>query len=134
LSSPSSLVGTWRVVSHETWQEDGGVTHAFGSDPVGLAVFDAAGMASIQIARRPPGGEAPAPLVEEDATAHASSYAGYLGPYVIDADGRGVSIHVQASNVPAYVGSVQHRPFVVDGDRLTLGIPGRYRALLERQR
>lgn len=116
--APPALIGTWRVVSYESWDQQGQVSTPFGEAPSGYAVFDATGHAFIQLMGTSPG----------------SAFAAYYGTYTTDHAARAVTIHVEGSNLPSYIGTDQVRPFRVDGDNLTLGVPNQYRAALVRVR
>ena len=45
------LVGTWRLVSYEERDEDGGITHPLGRDPVGFLTYTADGYMAGQLGR-----------------------------------------------------------------------------------
>lgn len=117
-SEPDALISTWRVVSYETWNPQGQVSTPFGDAPSGYAVFDATGHAFIQLMGNSPG----------------AAFAAYYGTYTTDHDARVVTIRVEGSNVPSYIGTDQVRPYRVDGENLTLGVPNEYRATLVRVR
>ena len=119
----SALTGTWRVVSFERYGKDGAPYQPLGAPPCGYAVFDPTGHAFIQLGKARSGG------TPEEV---AKSLMCYFGPYSIDGDT--VSVTVEASNMPDYVGSVQTRKFTVSGDAMTIGTPGQYQAKLERAR
>ena len=119
-----SLPGTWRLLSYETWTAEGVATEPLGPAPAGFAVFDAAGHAFIQLARAADDGL--------DAGALAQSFIAYFGTFTVDEAGSEFTVLVEASNMPAYVGSRQVRAFRIDGDTLVLGVEGQYRARLRR--
>lgn len=130
------LVGTWRVVSYETWNAQGEVSTPFGNEPSGYAVFDPTGHAFIQLMRTPPippFASPQAPTPEEIRGAH-SAFAAYYGPYTVDAAVRTITIRVEGSNMPSYTGTNQVRPFRVEGETLTFGVPGQYQATLVKVR
>jgi hypothetical protein len=115
------LLGAWRVEKYEVWDSTGAQSSPFGSRPSGYAVFDAAGIAFIQMMGTTDRGE-PQPLL----------YASYYGPFQTDSARTTLTILVEGSNLPAYVGTEQVRPYSVVEDTLYLGIPGEYRATLAR--
>lgn len=124
------LVGTWELQRYETWNAEGVVSNPLGEAPIGFAVFDSAGNAFIQLARRPPDVDRPfSGGVSQDL---ADSFGAYFGAFHLDAARTQIKIQVQASSMASYVGSEQVRPFVIAGDQLILGIPGEYRATLKR--
>lgn len=118
MQKPDPLAGTWRVSSYETWNAQGQTVTPFGDAPSGYAVFDTTGHAFIQMM----------------GTAPDSAFAAYYGTYTIDDAGQTVTIHVEGSSMPSYTRTDQVRPFRVEGDTLTLGVPGQYRATLVRVR
>jgi len=136
MSNSDVLIGTWRVLRYETWNSQGLKLTPFGDPAAGYAVFDATGHAFIQLMRTPPAepfASPAAPTPEEIRTAYFG-FAAYYGTYTIDEAGRMVTIHVEGSNMPSYTGTDQVRPFRVEGETLTLGVPGQYRATLVRVR
>jgi hypothetical protein len=124
------LIGSWELQRYETWNSEGVVVTPLGEAPVGFAVFDAAGHAFIQLARRPP--DVDDPFSDAMAQDLANSFGAYFGTFRLDAAQTRITIRVQASNMASYVGTDQVRPFVITGDQLTLGVPGEYRAVLKR--
>jgi len=118
-----SIVGTWRLLAYEVWSPEGTLHAPFGDAPIGYAAFDPAGRAFIQLASNPAG---------DARQASAASFAAYFGAYTLDADGTRLVIQVEGSNRVAYIGSTQERLVRVDGDTLTMGQPGQYRATLVR--
>lgn len=109
-----AIVGTWRGIAYTAWDPAGAEQSPFGSLPSGYAVFDLTGHAFIQIMR--PGS--------------ADTFTAYYGTYRVNSAGDSVSINVEGSNVPAYLGSVQVRPFQIRADTLVLGVQGKYEAKL----
>jgi hypothetical protein len=122
MRQPNPLLGTWRVESFERWTTDGTLTHPVGAPPAGYAVFDASGLAFVQLGRATTADFSPKDI--------AQSLMAYFGPYAIDGDE--LTVTVEASNMAAYIGSKQVRRFSRDGDNLTLGVEGQYRARLRR--
>jgi hypothetical protein len=124
MGKDAQLIGTWRLVTYETWNAEGTIVEPLGASPAGYAVFDAAGHAFIQLALRAD--------TEAGPDRVAQSFVAYFGTYVIDAAAAELTIAVEASNQPGYVGSRQLRPYRIADDTLVLGIPGQYRATLRR--
>ena len=127
MNKPLQILGTWRLITYETWNAEGEVTEPLGTSPVGFAVFDDTGHAFIQLARRT-GQDKSAEAI--DAAAH--SFVAYFGTLTINEEHTELTVAVDASNLPRYVGSRQVRPFKVTDDTLVLGVPGQYRATLHR--
>jgi len=121
MATQNPLLGTWRVESFERW-EDGVLKQPVGNPPAGYAVFDDTGHAFVQVGR--------ATTPEFGAKEIAQSLMAYFGPYKIAGDE--LTVTVEGSNIPAYIGSKQVRRFKRDGDRLTVGVEGLYQAKLKR--
>jgi hypothetical protein len=117
------LAGAWRVQSFARFGKDGAPNEPLGTPPAGFAVFDATGRAFVQLGKAPSAG----PVDEV-----AKSLMAYFGPCRIDGDT--LSVAVESSNMPAYIGSTQTRKFSRDGDMLRLGTPGEYQAVCKRAR
>ena len=136
MSDSPGLVGTWRAVRYRAWDAQGNVSTPFGDPTSGYAVFDQTGHAFVQLMRMPavsPFTSPDAPTEQEIRNAF-SAFAAYYGPYTVDAASQSVTIDVEGSNLPGYIGSRQVRPFTIGDDTLTLGIPGQYQADLVRVR
>jgi len=114
VTSPSALVGTWRLLEYVAWDSTGRPQQVLGSTPSGYATFDAVGTAFIQ-------------LMKPDDVA---SFAAYYGPYSVNAAGDSLSIRVEGSSISAYLRTIQRRPFQIRADTLVLGLTGQYRATL----
>jgi len=121
MASPNPLIGTWRVESFERWEE-GVLKQPVGNPPAGYAVFDETGHAFIQVGRATTSDRSPKEI--------AQSLMAYFGPYVVVGDE--LTVTVEASTIPAYIGSKQVRRFQRDGDLLTIGVEGQYQAKLRR--
>jgi len=134
MSSPSTaLVGTWKLVSAEDVDPATGkwVPYTFGDPPCGYFAFDAAGNASVQIMTTPPTVIAsPDTPTAAEALEIFNGYIAYFGKYTIDAS----DIHVQVEGAwdPSQVGSVQTRPYELDGDTLIIGDQVTYKRTLTR--
>lgn len=136
MSNHEPLLGTWRVVQYQTWDSQGRASTPFGDPASGYAIFDRTGHAFIQLMRTPPVAPfvSPGRPTPEELGAAYFAFAAYYGTYSVNTAGRVVTIHVEGSNMPSYIGTDQVRPFQVDGDTLTLGVPEQYRATLARVR
>ena len=97
------LIGSWELQRYETWNADGVVGTPLGEAPIGFAVFDSAGNAFIQLARRPPDVDRPfSDAISQDL---ANSFGAYFGAFSLDSAGKQITIRVQASNIASYVGN-----------------------------
>jgi hypothetical protein len=148
-SAPSddarALIGSWRLVSYDRHDADGGVTAVYGPSPRGRLSYDAAGRMSVHMldprrklfaAGDSFGG------ADDEVRAAFQGYFGYFGTYSVDAKAGVVTHRVEGASYPNYVGSEQRRFFTLAGDRLTLRTPPRgapaapftYQLVWERER
>jgi hypothetical protein len=115
------LVGTWRLVSYETDEQDGRRGRPFG-DAVGRLDYDNHGNMSGQVMR--PGRDRVEPG-DGDSQQVRTAYLGYIayfGTYEVALDGKSVVHHVEGSLNPAWVGGPQIRRLRFDGGRLILSV------------
>ena len=147
-AAPAGLVGTWRLVSFEDF-EDGKIIRRFGERPMGLFVYTADGHVSVQISNPAnPACIAPGkkfgPGKKDDLALPACNpkqmralldgTVTYWGTYTVDL-GAGVVTHNVLSDVSnGYAGTVQPRPFRLNGDRLVIGDGKTWTRILERVR
>jgi Lipocalin-like domain len=118
------LVGTWRLVSVEVRDEDGGIAHPLGRNVVGSLTYAADGYMAAQIGRadRAPvtaGDWFAAP--DTEVTAAARDYVAYCGTYEFRGDA--VVHRVELSLMPNWIGGEQVRLVALNGDALTLSTP-----------
>ena len=134
-ATPADLVGTWRLVSFED-VEDGKIIRRFGERPVGLFVYTADGHVSIQISNPAnpaciAPGKKSGPGKKDDLALPACNpkqmralldgTVTYWGTYTVDL-AAGVVTHNVLSDVSnGYAGTVQPRPFRLNGDSLVIG-------------
>jgi hypothetical protein len=116
------LVGTWRVTAFQEWSADGREFRPLGEAPVGYAVFQSSGRIFIQLGRSTGEGAS--------AEAVASSFMAYFGRFEVDGDR--LTIVIESGNEPHDVGTTQTRAITLNGDVLTIGIPGKFKATLRR--
>ena len=119
----NDLIGTWRIVAFQLWSADGKEHQPIGKSPSGFAVFDTTGRVFFQLSKSTADGAS-----AEDV---ASSFMAYFGK--VSVSGNTLSIAAEAGNNPEDVGTTQTRTITLDGDTLTIGIPGRIRATLRRE-
>lgn len=117
--SAARLVGTWRLVSYETDEQDGRRGKPFGS-AVGRLQYDGSGNMAGQVMRpdRPH-----AELGDGSAQQLRAAYIGYIayfGTYEVAPDGRTVTHHVEGALNPAWVGGDQVRGMRFEGEYLVL--------------
>jgi hypothetical protein len=123
-TKPHPIVATWRFVGYQTWDAAGVASTPFGVIPSGYIVFDANGVAVVQLST---------PVAPGD-TARDVNFGAYYGRYTIDPRADTVRIKVEGANFSGYAGTTQVRPFRIAGDTLFLGVPREYLATLVRVR
>ena len=117
------LVGNWRLVSFENFDEKGaGRPSPFTG---GRIMYDAAGQMAAQLThsnRKP----LSTPSTEAERAAAYSGYLSYFGRYSIDAAAKTVTHHVEGSTNPNWVSTktnlVRSYAFSSDGTRLMLSV------------
>jgi hypothetical protein len=123
MPTAADLLGTWRVIGFRQWSPDGREHHPIGKAPIGFAIFDTAGRFFFQLSRSAAEGASP-----EDV---ARSFMAYFGRFTVDGDT--LSLAAESGNSPDDVGTTQTRTITLDGDILTIGIPGKFQATLRRE-
>jgi len=109
-SVKEELVGTWMVVSWEQKKNDGTMLRQFGSNPTGMAIFDAGGWYIITVMRSDRAKYASNALwrgTAEENEATANGAQTYFGTYSVNEADRSISIHVEGSSFR--IGTVQIR-------------------------
>jgi hypothetical protein len=122
----NKLVGTWRLIEysdfdsvHNKW------THPYGDHPKGYFTYTNSGIVNLN-------GSAEKPLVipaDSEYTKPLTLGAlldnawGYFGTYTIDSLNSILTHHVKGGSVINYIGTDQHRQFLLKGDTLLLGDP-----------
>jgi hypothetical protein len=115
-SLTEQLLGTWTLVSHES-------VSMYGSNPKGVAFFDADGRFIITVMRSDRAQYAtnhPAQGTAEENKATAQGTMTYFGTYSVSEADRIIAIHIEASSFPNWNGADQKRIFAITGDQLTL--------------
>ena len=122
----SRLVGTWRLIEYSDFDT---VTkkwkHPYGNHPKGYFTYTNSGIVNLN-------GSAEKPLVvsiDSEYTKQLTLGAildnawGYFGTYSIDSVHSILTHHVKGGSVINYIGTDQHRHFILKGDTLLLGDP-----------
>jgi hypothetical protein len=120
--SLSDLIGTWRVTGFQEWAPDGREFLPLGEAPVGYAAFGRSGRIFIQLSRSTAEGASPDQV--------AASFIAYFGTFAVSGDT--LTIAIESGNEPHDVATTQTRTITLDGDVLTIGIPGKFQATLRR--
>lgn len=112
--------GVWKVVDYTaTDPVTGAVTHPFGTNPIGSAIYTAKGRMSVFVAgsHRAPSTGTGAKRAEERAELFDGLYA-YTGTYTVKGDS--VTIHVESAWQPDWVGTEKTRTLKLDRDILSI--------------
>ena len=118
-----SPVGAWRVVSYAAKDvRTGELTHPFGEQVNGMAIYSASGHMSILVTGRDriASTGTGAQRFEERSRLFDSMYA-YTGRYSVNGDK--VTIHVDSAWQPDWVGTDRVRTLTLDHDVLTITTP-----------
>jgi hypothetical protein len=120
------LVGTWKLVSYSDFDP---ITKKwifpYGEHPKGYFTYTKSGIVNLN-------GSAEKPLsipIDSEYTkpltlgAMLDNAFGYFGTYTIDSLNSVVTHHVKGGSVINYIGTDQHRQFILKGDSLFLGDP-----------
>jgi hypothetical protein len=128
-----AVAGTWKLISAEDTNDKGEwVPYTFGNPPSGYFIYDASGVASVQIMTTPPvtlsdPDEGPTP---EEALDIFNGYIAYYGTWTVDAVN--ITVQVEGAWDPRQVGTAQSRPYQLDGDTLIIGNQTTYKRTLQR--
>jgi len=122
----ADLVGSWSLVSFELVRPDGSSASAFGTNPNGIAFFDAGGHYIITVMRSDRGKYAinnPAQGTADENRATAQGTITYFGTYAAGGLDHEIAIHISGSSFPNWNGTDQKRIFAITGDQLKLTAP-----------
>jgi hypothetical protein len=115
------LIGTWRLISWENWDENDHISYPLGEDALGYIIYNPDGYMFVAIMRpereKFAAGDLLSGTPEERAQA-AGTYVSYCGRYQFR--GETVIHHVELSLFPNWEGVEQERLVEVRGDRMTL--------------
>jgi hypothetical protein len=117
----SELVGTWRLCEYSNVIYGKQVRR----DLTGMFIYTSNGHVSIHINRRQLPGEDEVLETNID-EGRMPWYIGYYGSYVVDWE-RGLLIHhVEGGTLVNYLETAQERPFSIEGDKLFIGVKGKW--------
>jgi hypothetical protein len=120
-ASAQELVGTWKLIS-ETVQRGDQTDQPFGASPLGTMMFDPGGHIAMIISRpslpRIEANRRDAGTLDENKTILAGTLA-FFGTYKVSVPDGLLTIHVEASTFPNWVGTDQKRYFTLAGDEMT---------------
>ena len=126
VTKTSKLVGTWRLIEYSDFDT---VTrkwvHPYGDHSKGYFTYTNSGIVNLNISAENP------LFISEDSAYKQSltlgkildNVAGYFGTYTIDYDQSIVTHHVKGGSVLWYIGTDQHRQFILKEDTLFIGDP-----------
>ncbi len=119
----SSFLGSWKLISAE-YRGATQTAYPFGTDPIGLLIYEPDGWMSVQIMHRDYGKEIPAanPATTKNRAAF-NGYLGYFGTYKFDEKNSQVSHLVAGSTLAHWVGSVQQRSYEFVNEKLIFSSP-----------
>jgi hypothetical protein len=114
-------IGTWRMISLAVG-EGAQRIEPFGPAPNGLMTITSEGWFTIAIMR--PGLPKFAAANRERGTADENGAVvrgsiGYFGTYTIDEAASTMTVHIEGTTFPNYLGDIQTRRLIFDGDELT---------------
>lgn len=125
-NNKSKLVGTWQLIEYSDFDT---VTkkwiHPYSDHPKGYFTYTSSGIVNLNGSAEkplviPPDSEYTKPLT---LGAILDNAWGYFGIYTIDSVNSIVTHHVKGGSVINYIGTDQHRQFIIKGDTLLLGDP-----------
>ena len=123
----NKLVGTWKLIEYADFDSvTGKWTHPYGDHPKGYFTYTNSGIVNLNISS-----ENPLIITRDSAYKHSftlveliDNYAvGYFGTYTIDYKNSTVTHHPKGGAIPWYIGTDQHRQFILKGDTLFIGDP-----------
>lgn len=121
----TSLAGAWKLLVFE-FRSEGQVVFPFGTNFLGLCLYDSTGYMALQIMRR----ERPRFAANDQQLGTPAEvgdaffgYLSYAGTYVADETHGVVVHHVSQSLFPNWVGTDQVRFYRISGDRLIVSAP-----------
>jgi hypothetical protein len=121
----SDLIGTWRLQSFAFTYETGDVLHPLGEHPSGFVIVSADGYLALTFMaqeRTPFAGDDLFGGSETERAQAAAEVVSFAGPFEFDGDA--VSVSVEYSVFPNWIGGTQVREVEVSGGRLTLRTKG----------
>ncbi len=122
----NNLVGTWRLIEYTDYDSvNNKWIHPYGDHPKGFFTYTNSGIVNLN-------GSAEKPLVISTDSVYIKQLTlgvildnafGYFGTYTIDSVNSIVTHHVKGGSVIDYIGTDQHRQFIIKGDTLLIGDP-----------
>ena len=119
------LVGTWTLLSWEQKNADGTKAERYGTNPKGIAFFDADGRYIITVMKSDRAKYVSNTLwqgTHQENKETADGTITYFGIYSTNEIDDSITIHVEGSSFPNWNGSDQKRFVAIVGDQLTLTV------------
>ena len=119
----AQLLGTWKLVSIEETTKDGKVQPStqFGPHPRGFIMYQPDGyMCATIVNGDRPVWKDPAKATDAEKIAYYDSFIAYCGTFKLDSATSTVTHFPEVAWTPSYVGSVQPRPFRLEGNRFII--------------
>jgi hypothetical protein len=124
-SFKEQLVGTWTLLSWEQKKADGTKVERYGTNPTGIAFFDAGGRCIITVMKSERAKYVSNSLWQGTPQENKETADGtitYFGTYSTNEVDDSITIHVEGSSFPNWNGSAQKRFVAIVGDQLTLTV------------
>lgn len=127
VTQPNKLAGTWKIIEYTDFDSvTARWTHPYGDHPRGYFTYTEGGIVNLNISS-----ENPLIITKDSAYTHSFTLgelldnyaAGYFGIYTIDYENTTVTHHPKGGSIPWYIGTDQHRQFIIQGDTLLIGDP-----------
>jgi hypothetical protein len=117
--SQQLLQGTWSLVAVENQNPDGTKTYPYGTNPVGMLVFDVGGKYAMQILKderpRVVANDKNKATPEENA-ALVQGNNSHFGKFEVDEKTNTITFRIEHAFYPNWEGTVQSRAFTLEGD------------------
>lgn len=118
------FLGSWKLISFESEDQEGQFTYPFGENPVGYIMYAPDGYMQVAIMAEehvPFAADRSRSGTTDEKAAAFSGYISYAGPYTIGEDT--ITHHVEVAWWPNMVGMDNVRAYEFNGNRLRLAVP-----------
>jgi hypothetical protein len=122
----NKLVGTWRLIEYSNYDSANNKwIHPYGDHPKGYFTYTNSGIVNLNGSAEKPMAISTDSMYNTPVTLGAvlDNAFGYFGTYTIDSVHSIVTHHVTGGSVMDYIGTDQHRQFILKGDTLLIGDP-----------
>jgi hypothetical protein len=124
---PHTVTGTWKLITYADFDTNSGKwIYPYGDHPRGYFTYTQNGIVNLNISS-----EKQLELNADSAYQHAFTLGeildrysvGYFGTYTIDYENSTLIHHPEGGAIPWYIGTDQHRQFILKEDSLFIGDP-----------